>query len=67
MEAQIRSGAGRGLPFTLFVAEASVVLGGEDPNEIQRPFLARKSERCMIDTVHVAVHRSVHFFGERTL
>jgi len=66
-EAQIRSDAGRDLPFTFFVSEASVVIGGEDPNEIQTPFLARKSERCMKDTVHVAVHRSVHLLGERTL
>src|SRR5216683_5413293 len=29
-----------------------------------RPFLARKGERCMKDTVHAAVHRSVHLFGE---
>ena len=27
-EAQIRSGAGRDLPFTFFVSEASVVIGG---------------------------------------
>jgi hypothetical protein len=29
-----------------------------------RPFLARKGEQCMNDTVHAAVHRSVHLFGE---
>ncbi len=29
-----------------------------------RPFLARKGERCMKDTVHAAVHRSVHLFDE---
>ena len=28
MEAQIRSGAGRDLPFTFFVSEASVVIEG---------------------------------------
>jgi len=66
-EAQIRSDAGRDLPFTFFVSEASVVIGGEDPNEIQTPFLVRKSERCMKDTVHVAVHRSVHLLGGRKL
>ena len=64
---QIRSGAGRALPFTFFVSEASVVIEGEDPNEIQSLFLARKGERCMKDTVHVAVHRSVHLLRERTL
>src|SRR6267143_1949788 len=32
--------------------------------KVWRPFLARKGERCMRDTVHAAVHRSVHLFGE---
>ena len=32
--------------------------------KVWRPFLARKGERCMKDTVHAAVHRSVHLFGE---
>ena len=62
-----RSGGGRNLFLTFCVSEASVVVEGEDPNEIQRPFLARKSERYTKDTVHVAVHRSVHLFGGRTL
>jgi hypothetical protein len=29
-----------------------------------RPFQARKGERCMKDTVHAAIHRSVHLLGE---
>jgi len=31
---------------------------------VWRLFLAQKGERCMKDTVHAAVHRSVHLFGE---
>src|SRR5207253_10264339 len=31
---------------------------------LERPFLARKGERCMKDMVHAAVHRSVHLIGE---
>jgi hypothetical protein len=43
------------LSFTFSVSEASVVVRGEDPSEIQSPFLERKGERCMKDTVHHAV------------
>jgi len=52
MEARTRSGAGRNLFLTFFVSEASVVVEGEDPSEIQSAFLARKGERGMKDTDH---------------
>ena len=60
-------GAGRNLSFTFFGSEASVGVRREDPNEIQSPLLPGKGERCMKDTVHPAVQRSVHLFGTRTL
>jgi len=51
MGARARSGAGRDLPFTFFVSEASVGRRGRRVlMRFQRPFLVRKGDGCVKDT-----------------
>jgi len=60
MEARARSSGGRNLSFTIFVSAASEMVEDEDPNEIQSPFQARKSDGCVKDTRNPARHRLRH-------
>ena len=66
MEARARSGAGRDLPFTFFVSEASVGRRGRRVlMRFQRPFLVRKGDGCVKDTCNPPRYRLRHPGGLR--